>query len=154
MIKVIVTAAAAAVMLTACGEADSSTGKGAASAGTAATTAETAEKKRALFIMGESRDGEVILDETSIVSAELVSYKNEVGDGPFYGVLITLDDKGKEIFAEATRQNIGKKISLWVGEECIFSPTVVNEITDGKVMINELSLEKAKRTAEFLNGGD
>lgn len=153
MIRAIITAAAAAVTLTACGEADISTGKEAASSSTASTTAEMTEKERALFIMGESRDGDVILDDTSVASAEFVSYKNEVGDGPFYGVLITLDDKGREKFAEVTRNNIGKKISLWIGEECIFSPTVANEITDGKVMINELSYEKAYETANTLNGG-
>ena len=153
MIRAIITAAAAAVMLTACGETDISTDKDTASASTPTTTTVKAEKERALFIMGESRDGDVILDDTSVASAEFVSYKNEVGDGPFYGVLITLDDKGREKFAGVTRNNIGKKISLWIGEECVFSPTVANEITDGKVMINELSYEKAYETANILNRG-
>ena len=163
MIRAIPVAVFIALLLTACGETESSTDKKVTSAstetvaaekavslGTETETAEKAEKEPVFLIMGESRDGEVILDDTSIASADVISY-DDAGGSPYYGVLIKLDDKGKEKFAKTTRQNIGKKISLWIGEECVFSPTVANEITDGKVVISEMTYEEAMQTAERLS---
>ncbi len=156
MIRVILAAAAAAVMLTACaGETDSGDKKvtSASTSATSVTSMQKKEKVPARLIAGESRDGEVILDSGHFKSASVVAYDSQAGDGPFYSVLIELDEEGKEIFAKATRQYLGEKISVWIGDECIFSPTVANEITDGKVVISELSYEKALETADLLNGG-
>ena len=41
-------------------------------------------------------------------------------------------EEGTTDFANATRENIGKKINVAFGEQILTSPTVNEEITDGR----------------------
>lgn len=53
-----------------------------------------------------------------------------------YVIELQFTADGREKFAKATKENIGKTISVYVDGELVMSPTVVAEITDGKTIIS------------------
>lgn len=48
---------------------------------------------------------------------------------------ISFDENGKQLLAEITKNNIGKPIAIFIDGVGIGTPTVKNEITDGKLVI-------------------
>ena len=47
---------------------------------------------------------------------------------------------------------LGKRLAVYLGDECILNPVVQSQITDGQIMISGLkSLEEAGELAEKLN---
>ena len=75
--------------------------------------------------------GDLVLDESYIETVE--RYFDEYSQQ--YGVLITFNEEGKELFANATRENIGKQLMIFVDDILVFSATVQEEIIDGSVII-------------------
>lgn len=69
-------------------------------------------------------------------------------------VSLELNAEGKNKFAEATGNNIGKNISIFMDEDEISSPVVQSKITDGKAIISgSTSISEAQDLAALINSG-
>ena len=78
-------------------------------------------------------------------------------------IAIEWDDEGKKIFAEVTKENIGKTISIYLDDELLMSPNVNQEIKEGNAVITfgepfgSLTLaditKQTKSYAALLKGG-
>lgn len=69
-------------------------------------------------------------------------------------VSLELNSEGKEKFAEATGNNIGKQISIFMDEDEISSPVVESQITDGKAVISGSgTIEEAQELSGIINSG-
>lgn len=69
-------------------------------------------------------------------------------------VLLDLNDEGAELFAEITRENIGKPLAIFVDNELVSDPIVQAEITGGSAQITGLgSIDEARALVERLNAG-
>lgn len=69
-------------------------------------------------------------------------------------VQITFDDEGAKLFATLTKENLQKRIAIFVGGELITAPTVQTEITTGIAIITgSSSFEDARLLAQDLNTG-
>ncbi len=67
---------------------------------------------------------------------------------------IEFDSEGAKLFAQLTKENIGKQIAIFLDGQIISAPTVQAEITDGKAVITgNFSLEEAKKLTQRLNEG-
>ena len=78
----------------------------------------------------KDEDDNVLLDEKDVAWI----YEKYSEDNGYHLILeFTVD--GTAELAEATKENIGKEISLFADGEKVFSAMVVAEITDGKIAI-------------------
>lgn len=69
-------------------------------------------------------------------------------------VSLELNNEGKNKFSEATGNNIGKKISIFMDEDEISSPVVESKITDGKAVISgSTNISEAQDLAGLINSG-
>ena len=67
---------------------------------------------------------------------------------------IEFDAEGTKLFADLTKENIGKQIAIFLDGQVISAPTVQTEITDGKAVITgNFTLDEAKKLAQRLNEG-
>ena len=79
-----------------------------------------------LFI---DNSGNVLLTEREISSVE-VGYLNDN-----YVVILNFTDTGRAAFYEATKQNIGKQIAIWVDDILVSMPTVQEAIDSSEAVI-------------------
>lgn len=69
-------------------------------------------------------------------------------------VQIAFDDEGGKIFAKLTKENVGKRLAIFVGGQLVSAPTVQTEITGGTAVITgSQNFEEARRLAQDLNTG-
>lgn len=69
-------------------------------------------------------------------------------------VEITFDDEGAEMFAELTKNNIGKRIAIFLDDVPITAPTVEQAIVGGQAVIQgQFTTEQANNLALQLNAG-
>lgn len=69
-------------------------------------------------------------------------------------VTLAFNDKGKEQFAELTRNNVQKRIAIFLDDVLISAPTVQTEISDGNAIIEgDFTLDQAKNLKIQLNSG-
>ncbi len=69
-------------------------------------------------------------------------------------ISIEFNDEGGKIFAELTKNNIGKPIGIFLDGEMISAPNVNEEITGGQAEITgQFSVEEAKQLVRDLNLG-
>ncbi|WP_195989234.1 protein translocase subunit SecD [Clostridium sp. D53t1_180928_C8] len=95
-------------------------------------------------------DGNEVLNGTDVAEASVVIDNNS--NSPV--VSLKLTDEGAKKFAQATEANLHKKISIYMDEEEISSPTVNAVITDGNAIIEGSgSLDEAKNLAGLINAG-
>lgn len=73
--------------------------------------------------------GEVLVDGTNVANADKAYQNNEVV------VTLTFDEAGRQAFATATQNNIGKQIGIYMDDMLISAPTVNQAITDGNAVI-------------------
>jgi len=67
---------------------------------------------------------------------------------------IEFDSEGTKLFADLTKENIGKQIAIFLDGQVISAPTVQTSITDGKAVITgNFTLDEAKKLAQRLNEG-
>lgn len=102
----------------------------------------------------EFRDpsGNVVVEGKNITKAYAGAYTNEDGTNT-YCVSLEMDDEGAAAFAEATANNVGSAISIYLDDELISAPTVQQAITDGRCQITmgeDLSAEEAYEECEYL----
>lgn len=81
-------------------------------------------------IQFKDEDGNILLDASDIL---FVSAKWSVYNG--YYIELEFTEEGTTDFANATRENIGKKINVAFGEQILSSPTVNEEITVGRAIL-------------------
>lgn len=71
-----------------------------------------------------------------------------------YVVSLSFDGEGTKLFADATKINIGKLISIYMDKDLIQSATVSAHITGGKAVITGMdSFDQAKVLADKINSG-
>lgn len=69
-------------------------------------------------------------------------------------VALEFNEEGKALFAEATKNNIGKRIAIVMDDEIISAPVVQAEITDGQASITgQFSGESAEELASLIRAG-
>ncbi len=69
-------------------------------------------------------------------------------------ISLRFDEEGTALFAQATKENIGKPIAIILDNEVISAPIVNAEITDGNAMITgSFTPEEAERTANLIRSG-
>ncbi|MFW0837840.1 MAG: protein translocase subunit SecD [Candidatus Komeilibacteria bacterium] len=69
-------------------------------------------------------------------------------------VSLKFDDAGKELFAQLTRDNVGKPIAIFLDGQPISVPLVNEEITQGEAVIQgNFQLPEAKLLTQRLNAG-
>ncbi|HRR77156.1 MAG TPA: hypothetical protein P5191_10160 [Ruminococcus sp.] len=149
MKKILALSILSALVLTGCG----STGKSSSSS-SETTVAETTDadietEPILTFRMGTDPNGEIILTEKNVVTAEPLIMQEPNGEQN-YGISLMFDEEGKNTFAdvtsEAAQNNI--PISIWYDGELISSPTVNAPITDGKAIISgDFTLDSATELA-------
>lgn len=67
---------------------------------------------------------------------------------------IEFNDEGKQLFAEITKRNIGKKVAIFLDGKSISEPTVNEVIPDGKAVIQgDFTVQTAKQLALRLQAG-
>lgn len=69
-------------------------------------------------------------------------------------VELTFDETGAKLFAQITKENIGKQVAIFLDGVPISSPTVNEEITAGKAVISgSFTIEEARILVGRLNSG-
>ncbi len=84
--------------------------------------------------------------ERSTISFDEISGQPQVN--------LEFDGEGADLFAELTKNNIGKRIAIYLDGIPISAPVVQSEITNGQAVISGgFQLEEAKQLARRLNAG-
>lgn len=95
-------------------------------------------------------DGTVVLTGDDVKSATAVTDSA----GSEFKVRLVLNDSGKEAFAKATSENIGKAISIYLDDNEISAPTVNDAITGGEAVIEgNFTLDYARELASLIQSG-
>ena len=69
-------------------------------------------------------------------------------------VQIAFDDEGGKLFQELTKENIGKRLAIFVGGQLVSAPTVQTEILGGTAVITgSQNFDEANTLAQDLNTG-
>ncbi|MFR7993157.1 MAG: protein translocase subunit SecD, partial [Lachnospiraceae bacterium] len=98
--------------------------------------------------------GDVVLTGTDVENAEAGTYTDQTTGATMYIVALTLTDAGREAFAEATADNIGKQIAIIYDDTVVSSPTVQDTISDGNAQITGMSsFEEADELASMIRIG-
>lgn len=100
----------------------------------------------------QTEDGTVVLTGSNIQSAQAGTYdENGINN---YVVSLTMDEEGKQAFADATANNIGKPIYIYYDGEVVSAPTVQSAITEGECVIENMeSYEEAEDLASTIRIG-
>lgn len=100
-------------------------------------------------------DGSIVLTGTEVESAQAGTQQDSMGNSQFV-VQLTLNEAGKEAFAEATTkayQN-GETIAIYYDNAFVSVPTVQAAITDGNAVITgQFSFEEAEQLASTIRIG-
>lgn len=103
----------------------------------------------------EFRDekGNIVIDGSDIKNAQARNIQNETGLAEAI-VQLELNKKGKDKFAKATKENIGKIIAIFYDNQPISTPRVQTAITDGSAQINGMSnFQEAENLATTIRIG-
>lgn len=98
--------------------------------------------------------GKVLLTGDMVADAsKQVGQTSQQGISEPY-VALEFTEEGKQLFAEATKQNIGKQIAIVLDDEVVSAPVVNAEITDGNAIITgHFTPEEAEKTAALIRAG-
>lgn len=92
--------------------------------------------------------GDVLVDGVNVATAGKAYQNNEVV------VTLEFDSTGATAFAEATSNNIGNQIGIYMDDMLIYAPTVNAAITDGKAIITgNYTTETAEDLASKIRAG-
>jgi len=82
----------------------------------------------------------------SQIQIDQQTYQSQVG--------LEFDSEGSKIFEDLTRNNVGKRLAIYLDGVAISAPTVQEAITGGKAQISgDFSTEEAKELVQRLNAG-
>ena len=94
--------------------------------------------------------GDLVIDGPKIESATAMNSEQQNG----WYVELKLTTEGAEAFATATKENIGKQISIWMDDTMISAPTVESAITGGQAVITgDFTYEEVTKLARQINSG-
>lgn len=69
-------------------------------------------------------------------------------------ISITFDSEGQKLFAQITKENIGKTVAIYLDGKLVMTPVINEEIPSGQAVINgDFTLTEAKAEVEKLNAG-
>lgn len=92
--------------------------------------------------------GNVLVDGVNVTNASKQVQNNEVV------VSLEFDSVGREAFATATQNNVGKQIGIYMDETMLSNPRVQNAITDGRAVITgDFDAERADDLAAKIRAG-
>jgi len=102
-----------------------------------------------------------IYDTTTLTGRYLKSAKlqfNQTGTGGYNAnqavVVLQFDEEGSDIFAQITKDNLGKEVAIFLDGVPISSPTVQEEITGGEAVVSgNFTPDEGKELARKLNFG-
>lgn len=96
----------------------------------------------------------ILLDGSAISSASAGITQEENSTKQQYVVSLEFTEEGTEKFAEATEQQIGKQMSIWMDDIMVSAPTVNETITEGKASITgDFTVTEASDLANRINAG-
>jgi len=99
------------------------------------------------------QDFRVLLTGEHVSRASARTQLNAAGV-PEHVVVVTFDSVGQRLFADATRQNIGSPILIWMDDDLISNPMVHTAITDGTAVISgSFTIESASLLATQIRQG-
>ena len=102
----------------------------------------------------EDERGNIIITADDIQSINSTIIQDETGRNQ-YAIQVIFTPEGKQKFAEATAENIGKQMMVYVGDELITAPVVMDEITGGSVVIDGFDdRDECERILEIMLDGD
>ena len=105
-------------------------------------------------LMFVTQDGEVVLTGSQVINASKQAGQLSANSAVETYVALEFDEAGKEAFAQATANNIGKMIYIVLDDTVIQSPTVNSAITDGKAIITgNYTAESAEELAALIRAG-
>lgn len=103
----------------------------------------------------QTEEGEIAFEYTGLTGRQLkrsdisfdpTTFKPSVG--------LYFDSEGKDLFAELTKEYVGKRIAIFLDGAPISVPVVNEPILDGQAVISgDFSVEEAKTLAQRLNAG-
>ncbi|MGB9695065.1 MAG: protein translocase subunit SecD [Caldisericaceae bacterium] len=101
----------------------------------------------------KTEDGKVVMTGQYIKTATLEFSKDTATLGQPV-IAFTLNTEGAKIFSDITSANIGKKISIYLDNKLLMSPTVNSAITDGQGIIEGgFTKDEAANYAALLRSG-
>jgi len=90
----------------------------------------------------------LLIDHTALSSA--VVQKDVIRGNP--EIEITFTDKGRKLFAEVTRQNVGKRLAIVVDGKLLSAPKIIMGIPGGKGVISgNFSEQESKELTTKIN---
>lgn len=108
-------------------------------------------KAGALYFKDES--GKVLLDGSHITTVN-AGTDNSNGANVSYYVSLKFNTKGTKLFADATKNNLKKRIAIEYDGKVISNPVVNNAITNGEAQIsNQTSIDEAEELATTIRIG-
>lgn len=100
----------------------------------------------------QDETGNIILTNEHVMDA--TARKTDYTGMVNYSVNMTFTEEGTVLFKEATEQNIGKSLAIYVDDQLMISATVIQAITDGKCTLTTVeSMEEAEYLATILRYG-
>ena len=118
---------------------------------------ELASTAQLVFREGTEQTGAELLTGKEVKSASAKYMQANGSQKAQYIIDLEFTDEGKKKFADATKNNIGKQISIWMDDTMISAPKVNEAITDGNAMIssndNPFTAESATELANKINAG-
>ncbi len=92
----------------------------------------------------------VLLDGTSVASASV--QVQSASSAPVIEVVFT--EKGRKLFADVTRQSVGKRLAIVADGKLVAAPRIEAEITGGRALVSgRFSLQQATELAAKINQG-
>ena len=101
----------------------------------------------------QTEDGTTVLEGTDVQTAQAATSSDSLGNSQNV-VELQLTDEGAKKFADATEENIGKRILIIYDDQVISAPTVQSHITGGTAQITGMSSrEEAENLASSIRIG-
>ncbi len=101
----------------------------------------------------QTEDGATVITGSDVSTATARSGQNKMGNTE-YSVELSLNEEGKEKFAQATEENVGKSIAIIYDGETISAPTVQEAIPNGTAHITgNFTFEEADNLAATIRIG-
>ncbi|UCD29691.1 MAG: hypothetical protein JSV03_04200, partial [Planctomycetota bacterium] len=93
---------------------------------------------------------EVLLDRNAVSSATVQTQ----GPSRRPVIEVVLTEKGQKVFADITRQNVGKRLAIVVDGKLLAAPRIEMEVPGGRALIyGRFSVEFARELARKINNG-
>ena len=98
--------------------------------------------------------GDPVLTGADVQKAEFAMYQQSENGTPMPVVTLEFKEEAKEKWKQATQEQVGKRISIFMDDEMISAPVVNEAIADGKCVISgDFTSETAVQLANQINAG-